>query len=140
MKEYYVSYEQAVKLQELGFDWECLHFYPYNCLAIKKNCSHGNFNSFEMRFNGKYGAIYSAPRIDQAQAWLREVKEIIVWTSPEFYEGDVLEDVRWYFYAQPLYNLRKQLGGKVDCKYYPTYELALSAGITEALKLLEERK
>ena len=72
MKEEYVSYSQAVKLKELGFDWECLYFYPItSCLGIKRNCSHANFNSFEMSFNcDKYGEIFSAPRLDQAVAWI----------------------------------------------------------------------
>ena len=50
MKEEYVTYEQAVKLKELGFDWECNHFNP-DCSAI---------------------------RLDQAQRWLREKHNLSV--------------------------------------------------------------
>lgn len=38
--EDYVTYEQAVKLKELGFDWECLYHYKYDELC-------GNTQNFE---------------------------------------------------------------------------------------------
>ena len=136
MKEHYCTYEQSVALKRLGFDWECDHSYLDKTIDKSGNpylyhVEVRNWNNFDHEVE-----CYSAPRLDQAQKWLREVKGIIVWISPEFYEGDALEDVKWYFYTQHLQNLRKQRGGKVEGRYYDSYESALSAGLDAALELL----
>ena len=145
MKEHYVSYEQAVALKRLGFAEKVNHAYLKK-ISIEPEVSVGdlkevyskcpkNFN--DNRKGAEKGLFFcSAPRLDQAAAWMREEKGVIVWISPEFYEGDAVEDVKWYFYTQPLQNLRKQRGGKVEGRYYDSYESALSAGLDVALELL----
>ena len=127
MKEEYVTYSQAVKLKELGFDWKCRDFYPITgALGIKRNCSHTNFNSFQMSFDSKYGEIFSAPRLDQAQKWLREKHNLSV--------EPICNMVRqWNVNVCEIDNFGTAVYSKINLD---TYELALSAGIDAALELL----
>lgn len=76
-----------------------------------------------------------APRLDQAQAWLREVKGVAIYVIPRYQNA----------YKVTAKRLGKQIIDTFfvfdlwdSTKPYPTYEAALSAGITEVLKLLEE--
>lgn len=71
-KEEYVSYEQAVKLKELGFDYKCYDFFTEDVKLplseIKPFPKPKNWNESEDKI--------SAPRLDQVQKWLREIKGI----------------------------------------------------------------
>ena len=129
MKEHYVSYEQAVKLKELGFDWECDHSYLDKTIDKSDNpylyhVKMRNWNSFDNEVE-----CFSGTRLDQAQAWLREVKELHVLPR--------LENVNKPDYVCAITLMRKESIRITDSgKYFPTYELALSDGIDKALELL----
>ena len=130
MKEECVTYKQAQELKRLGFRDEVFGYYDeFGRLGV----------SAQTDYNVNWDYFISAPTLSQAQKWLREEKGLIIFVTPEFYEGDALEDVKWYFYTQPLQNLRKQRGGKVEGRYYDIYELALYAGIDAALELLTDK-
>ena len=130
MKEDFVTYEQAVKLKELGFDWKCNHWYhplePEKIIECQTYCNH---NSFERP--------YSAPTLAQVAKWLRDVKGLIIYSEPRFYKG-----------KKPLLGYEYHLFNKKDGYYshiesetiYDTYEEALSEGINEALELIKEKK
>lgn len=60
----YVSYELAVKLKSIGFNWLCTTFY--------RNLDHALMEGGEMNWNN--GVDYSAPTLWHAQKWLREKK------------------------------------------------------------------
>lgn len=127
--EDFVTYEQAVKLKELGFDWKCLYFYPItSALGIKRNCSHGDFNSIQMSFDSKYGEIFSAPTLAQAQKWLRNVKkaDIIV----------TLEDETDDPYQVEVYINKVCVSGHWRHGFFTDFDEALSVGISKALELL----
>lgn len=153
MKEHYCSYEQSVKLKELGFDWKCDHYYTYGY----ENLDSENTNKI-VRFHtdifpniprtiSVYGLCYSAPRLDQAAAWLRDEKDIVVIAEPDwdYEDAEIHSDYltgKWYFVVW-------KDGERVDCNFDPskedeeiwlfdTYEQALSAGIDKALELLEK--
>ena len=142
MKEEYVTYEQAVKLKELGFSEKGNHGCSRK-IRIEPNLSYGyvkevhskepkNYND-NRKGAGKGLFFYSAPRIDQAAAWLREVKGTIVYPEPGFYKG-----------KRPLMGYGYHIYDKDNGSYchvesdtiYDSYELALSAGIDKALELL----
>lgn len=128
MKETYVTYEQAVKLKELGFGWECNHSYLYK--AIDKS---GNPHLYhvEMRDWNNFDnevECFSVPRLDQAQKWLREVNGIHVEPCLQYgtiFKVVVQSETRFLY--------------KTFEKGYNSYELALSAGIDTALKLLTDK-
>lgn len=124
--EDYVSFEQAKALKELGFDWKCETFYHLdNWCGLSHSGMSENHNMFEK--------CISAPTLSQAQKWLREVKGIALniiahdggqfhWESIFLPEGPEFDD-----FIGP------------DNSLFPTYELALSAGIDEALAFLKEQ-
>ena len=124
--EDYVSFEQAVKLKELGFDWDCNHWYhPLETDKIIECQTYCNHNSFERP--------YSAPTLYQAQKWLRE-KEIEVGVFAEF-DGE-LQTGKWVWLMRKFNTHLYDTVFPEDINY-DTYEQALSAGIDEALELLK---
>ena len=127
--EDYVSFEQAVDLKILGFDWKCNHWYhQLEPDKILESDDYSNHNRFERPF--------SAPTLAQAARWLREVKGI----SVEPFSSVVGKD-----WAYQLYHTQKDKFGLsvvVDKKCvkeygYATYEEALAEGVSQALKLLK---
>lgn len=128
--EDYVTSEQAKILKELGFDWECNHWYhplePDKIIECQTYCNH---NSFERP--------YSAPTLAQAQKWLREKYKL--WLEPTICISNVNR------YSCDIYDLKT-----ADEENYmdgPTTEIedtfdnpeqALSAGIGKALELLKQ--
>lgn len=133
MKEHYVTYDQAVKLKELGFDWECDHSYLHKAIDKSGNpylyhVEMRNWNNFNSEVE-----CFSAPRLDQAQAWMREVKGWDITSIPTLAEyGE--KKYRWDIchWSKPEYG---------DCSdgIFDSYELALSAGIDKALELLTDK-
>ncbi len=147
MTEYYISFEQSVKLKELGFAEKVNHTYLKK-IRIEPEVSVGDLkeihskdpkNYNDNRKGAEKGLIfYSAPRLDQAQAWLREVRGIHILLnpysfSPDRYDGDN------YFWSFELFQapsggwLRANGGG------FDTYEQALSAGIDKSLEIMGRR-
>ena len=86
MKEEYVNYAQAVKLRELGFDWDCEKAYYYHAWMSEPILTLTTIAYKEVE-NYDGTDIYLAPRLDQAQKWLREIKELIICIEPRFYKG-----------------------------------------------------
>ncbi len=118
MKEHYVSYEQSRALKRLGFDWKCDYKY---CLELSKKPIFYLVLAYP-------DDCLDAPTLSQVQAWLRDTKELHVLPK--------LENVNKPDYVCIITHLRKERKRITDNgKYFPTYEAALSAGITQALTL-----
>ena len=68
--EDYVTYEQAVKLKELGFDWSLNTFYSSQGVKGKvyRNCSTGDLNTLDHNLDYflEKGFMYSAPTLAMA--------------------------------------------------------------------------
>ena len=131
--EDYVSFEQAQRLKELGFDWECNHWYHPLEDKILESVDYSNHNRFERP--------YSAPTLSQAQKWLREVKGIAVCVQ----SFDSNKDPRygnfwWKEYFLP--NCEERGPQWVEWwisgnhPIFPNYEKALSDGISKMLELM----
>lgn len=146
MKEHYVSYEQSQALKRLGFAEGTTHYYVKfredGELKFWHNSEPDNHNA-----RVSHNDVCSAPRLDQAQAWLREVKDVVVIAEPDWDEEiQCLSDYltgKWYF------TVWKE-GNRIRCNFDPskedeelwlfdTYELALSAGIDAVLELLTNK-
>ena len=133
MKEEYVTYEQAVKLKELGFDGNGLKTYirqgyykfPNGYISPIKHDGDGIL----VQFRKEDAEKIPAPRLDQAQKWLREAKKIHI--EPKFQYGRLF-NIRIQSETLRLY--------KVLNSGFDTYELALSAGIDKALELLTDNQ
>lgn len=148
----FVTYEQALALKKLGFNDKVNHVYLDNEKLVETFYSADNnvddeFPTSYANFNVKNNPI-SVPTLAQAQKWLRGIKDIVVIAEPDWdYEDtEIYSDYltgKWYFVVW-------KDGERVNCNYDPnkeceeiwlldTYEQALSAGITECLKLLERK-
>ncbi|MBD5302315.1 MAG: hypothetical protein HDS16_04885 [Bacteroides sp.] len=124
MKEEYVTYEQSQALKRLGFKEETTHYYvnfkSYGEVKLW-SCNPPENHNARLSIN----EVCSAPRLDQAQKWLREVKGVLV--EPHFQYGTIFKVV--------IQSETKYLY-KILEKGFNSYELALSAGIDAALELL----
>ena len=131
--EDFVTYEQALALKKLGFDYKCNHFYHLyddeEVISVSK--VYENFNI--------YDRMWSAPTLAQTQKWLREKKSLYT-----FADGGVFDKGDrpiYYPVILDVANEHNEISTNDNIennwnKYY-TPEKALSAAITECLKLLE---
>ena len=122
MNEDFVTYEQAEKLADLGFDYKCIACYDEE--EFEYTGEYNNYNSGYYRYN-----LISAPTITQAQKWLREVKGVKVYIKPLFSSEEYEYWISFKF-----------KGFMVDDECYgveETWESALSEGINEAIKMLK---
>lgn len=139
MKEHYVTYDQAAKLKELGFDEPCEYCYNPDQKLLKVKTSAQSPQVTNNRYLDEIAnRMATAPRLDQAQAWLREVKGIHISLNPysissDRYDGDN------YFWSFELFEVPSGGWLKINGGGFDTYDLALSAGIDAALDLLTNK-
>ena len=137
MKEHFVSYSQAVNLKELGFDGNGLkncirqgyYKFPNGYISPIKHDGDGIL----VQFRKEDAERVPAPRLDQAAAWLREVKGWDITSIPTLAEyGE--KKYRWDIchWSKPEY-------GNCSNGIFDSYELALSAGIDATLELLTDK-
>ncbi len=139
MKEEYVTYEQAVKLKELGFDERTT--YEYSEIVEGSGREEWDEDEQRMMFIEDIN-YYPKLRLDQAQKWLRD-KGIHISVNPYMgYDVDVdgalyNEYPSWSFELMDVASadFMDDAGGN-----HTSYELALSAGIDAALELLTDKK
>lgn len=123
--EDFVTYYQAEKLSNLGFDLKCIAYYDEEDFEYADK--YDNYNSERYRYN-----LISAPTLAQAQKWLRKVKDIIIGVDFDNYDNK--------FTCHCYKKVRTIYGSKLvlkDGNDFDTYEQALSAGIDAALELLK---
>lgn len=124
----YVSYEQALKLKELGFDLECDYKYEDN-RDLLGMINLINVHKFYHMTGVELNSDVPAPTLYQAQEWLRG-KEIDICICRSFsmkhsYHYEILIN-------QDYDNLIQQ-----DCIPNRTYEASLSEAISKSLELYE---
>ena len=133
--EDFVTYEQALALKKLGFKEECLYHYRYSIFSDNyyESADGAYVSDLYKSHNSKSyekNVICDAPTLAQAQKWLRKEKDYYI--EPRL------------FYDKLHTDCKSSTRGKYwqieHGKYYFSYEEALSAGITECLKLLENEK
>ena len=108
-----VTFEQAKRLKQLGFDWEC--DYVYNLIR--------NPFKIPIKSNGLnrtgVGYMFDCPTVALALKWFRDVKKL---RFSVCYMADK------YFYTHPKTD---------DNRLFDTYEQAESALLDELLKIVE---
>ena len=114
-----VSREQAELLKKVGYDVPHVYVYNNRGRLICLNHPEGNFD-FDNSGN------VSAPTLDEAARWLREVKG--------WHVGSDWDTKSWFYFIKILDNTDSIVGGT-----HPTHDLALSAGIDLILKKLKEQ-
>ena len=148
--EIYVSIETAKLLKQAGFDWYTNLVYVYDKLLT---------NPYTADWNNTIPDTYtSAPTLDIAQKWLREVKGIRFYITPKYYShfndnGEFThESFAWYDGAcddfddlEACYIGGLKKGDKVneegisEC-VRKTYEEVLDEGLQRCLTLLLNNK
>ena len=141
--EYFVSLEVAKLLKKAGFNWDTYSAYNKDGVFADKNRSITTWNDF--------ADYYSAPTLEVAQRWLREVKhiEICISWEIEFEEKELDWNERQYCYDIdthvdniPLLSIDDDYwaeGYHTFGDSYSTYEEALEAGIKKALEIILEK-
>ena len=140
--ECYVSLEVAKLLKEAGFDWECetcymgksKRAYKYNKyfnwnLPRKDFEIEGSDNLFHSFINQKKtNHFVSAPTLDVAQRWLREVKNYEIFVVVKF-----LADKEY------IARVETNISG-YSTDIYKFYEEAQEAGIKKALEMILDKE
>ncbi len=114
--EYYVSSEIAKLLKEAGFDWETKTFYFMDQLGETMLGDAKNHN-----FSNQF---ISAPTLEVAQRWLREVKNIDVFA----YRNEPKDKF------ESIVSFNKKWSTTGMC--INTYEEALETSIKKALEII----
>lgn len=127
--EIYASCRMALALKKAGFDDRCDHYYTREDAADGMLWLTGD--GHDLNYNAdapeRPCIVCSAPRLDQAQKWLREKK----WLHIEI-EYDL--DGRWRYTVVPMEDcFASRLGAEYAC-----YEYALADGIAAALEMLDK--
>ena len=118
--ENYVTYEQAVKLKELGFNWKTFAFYLGNKLNTE-------IPSWQIT-NTTDLSIISAPTLSQVQKWLLKEKKIYI----EIYCTNYLNNFGYELKFDYDSNKRYCTQG------FKHPDEALYRGIDDAIKYIEE--
>ena len=136
--ECYVSLEVAKLLKEAGFDWECKEYY-YNFATTGWSLSFDdnfvNWNSWSERY-------ISAPTLDVAQRWLREVKQLdisihydsTIKSQPYAYS---IYDVEEKF--DDIFGIISPVTHSYSDGYFYKYEEVQEVGIKKALEIILEK-
>ena len=148
--ENFCTYEQCLKLKELGFEEEC--FYHYKHQRLMPNEFMNDSGNYYIPLKDLYKSINSessgqdnicdAPTLYQAKRWLLDNHKIFVTSDIRF------KNYRERDYTNPEYeyiivDLRKyNRAPRTQSDYdrgmlFSTPEKALSMGISECLKLLD---
>lgn len=135
------SLEQSKALKKLGFHGKTYCFYAKNeeegtWLTSTASGIPLDWNMREERETPFMTVVCSAPMLWTAQKWLRDEKGIDIFVKPRFLEAyEVAAKKLGYSPISTVF-----LFDLWDANPYPTYESALSAGITQAINLLNQEK
>ena len=158
--ECYVSLEVAKLLKEAGFDWETFsHWtesdvnnpdFKFSGLSDKPILYDGytiiDEDTFVGRkkdwnnYNNECQLIYnySAPTLDIAQRWLREVKGIEIYAHVFYDSREMLDELVVYVYE--VNHIIKQIEDWINSyDVYHSYEEAQEAGIKKVLEIILEK-
>lgn len=148
ISEDYVSFETAKLLKEKGFDEETEYIYSNNGELLRlnhfgikdlTNTDCNGYHTWQFPIEG-VASIISAPTLQMAMKWLREVYNIFIDASifkdsSEDADGNVVDE--WVFYSYDIYaSLDGHLIYSFDDGQYDTYEEACEAAIKYCLENL----
>ena len=133
--ETYVSFEVAKLLKEAGFDWKQYSFYNSKGILIN--------GTFAANWNDKIwyidGNKVTAPTLNVAQRWLREVKECAVIVETHNVQAACVSAYVYCIYPTDAAHPCEHINGFAEEQCFDTYEEAQEAGIKEALEMISEK-
>jgi polygalacturonase len=118
-----VTFEQAKRLKEAGFDWENISYYS----TKKRNAGLTYYSGLPINHNSSRfdeDATVCAPAVALALKWCRDVK----WWGYEVRQSTIGAS-EWTAHI---------MGMEFNLGWFDTYEAAESALLDELLKLIEE--
>ena len=144
--EYYVSLEIAKLLKKAGFDWKVEFFYQDEILrsVLPDVLFNGNFEDIEYYYkhigiphyslnynsgSSKFLEEYSAPTLDVAQRWLREIKNFNIYVQKQ-------STADHHYFGEYYFQINEIPSSLIP---YETYEEAQEAGIKKALEIILEK-
>lgn len=131
--ELYVTYNQAVLLSKLGFNYRCFYYYTEDGDGPETNIWL-NIQGNELNHNGCLTLnVYSAPTLDLVCKWLREKKYHII------IEPDNTHGILNIEFSYKIYHQIKGFENHTICvDKFNTYEGALSNAIDKVLYILSK--
>lgn len=122
-----VNFEVAKMLKYAGFDWSCKYVYD---LMLPTSCKNNEVcDDYSSTKNpNRFDDLISAPTLEVAQKWLREVNGII-FTIEAFVANE--NDA----YNERIMYTCRFLNDDITLHEYETYEDAQAAGIQTALEI-----
>ena len=138
--ECYISLEVAKLLKEAGFDWKCNGVFlsedgtQYAFIEADAACDNNNskYNPYNI----------SAPTLEIAQRWLREVKHLDI---SIYYDPTIKSQPYAYFIYDveekfdDIFGIISPVTHSYSDGYFYTYEEAQEAGIKKALEIILEK-
>ena len=136
MKKEYVTLKQAESLKRLGFDGDSL--------VIEGNAKAYGKNGEDVNWTTKLFHCWK-PSLDDACKWLRDNFDMHVTPYASYNKyGTIYLCTIFFIHKDRVYNeMMKDKPLTIDCippQIFDTYELAQSAGLDEALKLIFKHK
>lgn len=139
MEDQLINFKTAQLAKEKGFNINTLNFYDsnssYTGYVLKEKTIHTPDSYYHHR------DCFMAPTQSLLQKWLREVHQAHIDIIPEFYHTGINYNwcVRFYSVMEADCMDSRSTGLYGDNGEYPTYELALEAGLQKALKLITKK-
>ena len=137
--ECYVSFEVAKLLKEVGFDWECKTYYDIS-LYRDEIIIEGEFHDYNFTTGN---IIFSAPTLDVAQRWLRDVKQLDISIH---YDPTIKSQPYAYFIYDveekfdDIFGIISPVTHSYSDGYFYTYEEAQEASIKKAIEIILEKR
>ena len=121
-----VNFEVAKLLKEVGFNWDCK--YAYDLLAPISCADNEVCSVFSDKNPNKFSDLVSAPTLEVAQKWLRDVHGIIFTIEAFVVNRNDTHNERITYTC-------RFLDDDITLHEYETYEDAQAAGIQAALEI-----
>ena len=128
--EDYVSFETSKLLKEKGFDWMCNGYYNKDDEDSEPYFGDGEgADNWNEQASSVRDFWFSAPTLQMAMKWLREVHKIII--TIDYNDDSDCEDNERYGFSVDCTSCKG-----VDLATYATYEEACEEAIKHCLKYL----
>lgn len=121
-----VSLEIAKLLRKAGFDWKVISYYQHG-VFYHYSVDRGDLVVINHNYAPDYMEQYSAPTLDIAERWLREIKHEFVVVHPI---------INKWFYSIHRPNYARYYADK----QFETHEETKEAGIKKILELILKKK
>ena len=127
IQEAYVSFETAKLLKDKGFDESCRYYYVNNGNLM---FTEEYFHNSEIKYGTYTGCICTAPTLQMAMKWLREVHTLFIEITVD------LSDVVYPMYNAKIVNLKTCDNHYVLGYDRYSYEEAVETAIINCLNLI----